>query len=109
MSMTKVSSLLAISRPTLYKWQRQLETEGTTVPKKSLPPPEPAKIKDWQKFSEFVDSHGDKTQQEMAEIWGNVSRHTISRGLKKINYTRKKKPTPIKNVPKKPALNLPKN
>jgi transposase len=92
MSISKVSRLLDISRPTLYKWQHQLEDTGSTVPKTTVPPPEPSKITDWLSFQEFVERHGDKTQQEMAQLWGNVSRHTISRGLKKLGYTRKKKP-----------------
>jgi hypothetical protein len=66
-----------------------------------VPPPQPAKIKDWQKFKEFVDCHGDKTQKELAQLWGeNVSHHTISRGFKKLGYTRKKKLMPIKSAVK---------
>ena len=86
----KVSKLLKISRPTLYRWKKKFEQTGSTAPDKSLPPPEPSKIKDWEKFQEFVDKNGDKTQIEMAKLWGGVSNHTISRGLKKIGYSRKK-------------------
>jgi hypothetical protein len=75
----------------------------------SVPPPQLSKIRDWQKFEKFAVAHGDKTQKEMASLWGNVSRHTISRGLKKLGYTRKKKPTVIKNALKKPAVSLEKN
>jgi len=109
MSISKVSRLLNISRPTLYKWTLKLKNTGSTVPKTTVPPPAPSKITDWQKFQEFVEHHGDKTQQEMAQLWGNVSRHTISRGLKKLGYTRKKKPMVIKIVAKKRAANLEKN
>ena len=90
MSISDVSRLLDLSRPTLYKWQRQLETTGSTAPKVPGPPTWLSKIKDWKKFLEFVEHHGNKTQEEMARLWGNCSRHTISRGLKKIGYTRKK-------------------
>lgn len=86
-----VSRLLNISRPTLYRWIHQLETTGSTAPKKSVPPPQPSKIKDWKKFQKFIELHGDKTQKELAKIWGDVSPHTISRGLKKLGYSRKKK------------------
>lgn len=89
-SISRVSLILKISRPTLYRWKQQLEKIGSTTPKKSLPPPQPSKIRDWDKFKEFVDSHVDKTQKELAQLWGNVSHHTISRGFKKIGYTRKK-------------------
>lgn len=95
MSISSVSRFLKISRPTLYKWKNQCQATGSTSPLKNTPPPQPANIRDWDKFTEFVDKHGDKTQEEMACLWGNCSRHTISRGLKKIGYTRKKKPTLI--------------
>lgn len=91
MSISKVSATLKISRPTLYRWKKRLETTGSTAPKKSMPPPQSSKIKDWKKFQEFIDIHSDKTQKELALLWGNVSPHTISRGLIKIGYTRKKK------------------
>ena len=32
------------------------------------------KITDWEKFRAFVETHGDKTQAEMAELWdGEIS------------------------------------
>ena len=90
-SISDISRELDISRPTLYKWKSQWEKTGSTQPKKNVPPPQPAKITDWDKFQKFVDIHRDKTQKEMAQLWGNCSHHTISRALKKIGYTRKKK------------------
>ena len=109
MSISKVSRLLNISRPTLYRWKQQRETTGSTTPKKSVPPPQTSKIKDFKKFKEFIDIHSDKTQKELAELWGDVSHHTISRGFKKLGYTRKKKLTLTKNVLKKHEQNLEKN
>ena len=52
-----------------------------------------SKITNWSKFQEFVDFYGDKTQWEMAALWSieigkKVSRHTISRGLKKLLLTK---------------------
>ena len=100
-SISKVSRILKISRPTLYRWKKQLEEIGLTAPLKSVPPPQPSKIRDWDKFKEFVDTHTDKTQKELAQLWGNVSHNTIGRGFKKLDYTRKKKPMVIKNGVKK--------
>ena len=91
MSITQVSQLLKISRPTLYRWIKQWEITGSIAPKESVPPPQAAKIQDWEKFQEFIDKHGDQTQKELAQLWGGVSHHTISRGLRKIGYSRKKK------------------
>ncbi len=46
----------------------------------------------WEKFREFVEVNGDKTQVEMASLWqGEISARTISRALKKIGFSRKKK------------------
>jgi hypothetical protein len=52
----------------------------------------PVTLQTGSHFKEFVECYGDKTQQEMSELWGKGSRHTISRGLKKLGITRKKKP-----------------
>ncbi len=106
MSISQVSRLLKISRPTLYRWVKKFETTGSTQPEKSIPPPQTSKIQDWQKFQEFIELHGNKTQKEMASLWGNVSHHTISRGLKKLGYTRKKKPTVTKSAVNKAVRNL---
>ena len=92
LSVTQVSRILDISRPTLYKWQNKFKTTGSTAPGSHAPPPHACNITDWQKFKEFVECYGDKTKEEMSELWGKGSRHTISRGLKKLGITRKKKP-----------------
>ena len=50
------------------------------------------KITDWEKFQKFVEVNGDKTQAQMAKLWPEeISERTISRALKKIGFTRKKK------------------
>ena len=106
---SKVSRALKISRPTLYRWKKQLEQTGSTVPQKGCPPAQPSEIKDWDKFKEFVDANSDKTQKELAKLWGNVSHHTISRGFKKIGYTRKKKLMVIKKDVKRLGTSLDEN
>jgi len=99
-SISNVSQLLGVSRTTLYKWLQHLEKTGSNQPKNRKINRHQAKIIDWDKFKKFVELHGEKTQEEMAVLWGNCTRHTISRGLKKIGYTRKKKPIVIKNAVK---------
>ena len=64
------------------------------------------KISDWEKFREFVKEHGEKTQAEMAELWGNISQRSISRALTQIGFTRKKKLMVIKNEMKKNAMSF---
>jgi hypothetical protein len=49
-------------------------------------------ITDWKKFTEFASKNGDKTQEQMAQLWeGDISKRTISRALEKIGFTRKKR------------------
>ena len=103
MSISRVSQILKISRPTLYRWIEQFEINGSTAPCRSIPPPQVSKIKDWEKFKEVVDNNGDKTQKELASLWGNISQQTISRGLKKLGYTRKKKLIATKSGVKNPG------
>lgn len=92
----EASLLFNISRNTINLWfQRKAET-GNVKPKQRKASQQNSKISDWEKFSTFVKEHGDKTQSEMAELWdGEISQRTISRALRKIGYTRKKKHTGI--------------
>ncbi len=75
--------------------QRQAET-GDVKPKPRQVSQQNLKINDWEKFQDFVKTHGDKIQSEMAELWPEeISQPTISRALGKIKQTRKKKHTAI--------------
>ena len=89
---SEASQLFNISRNTINLWmQRKAETGCLKVKPRQATKPE-TKIQDWDKFRDFVQTHGDKTQKEMAELWGDeISQPTISRALQKIKYTRKKK------------------
>lgn len=89
---SEVSEFLGISRNTLDLWFKlQAETSSLT-PKTSKRSGSRAKITDWEKFREFAQVHGDKTQQQMAQLWdGDISSRTISRALHKIGFTRKKR------------------
>jgi predicted HTH transcriptional regulator len=50
----------------------------------SVPHPHPSKITDSDKFKNFIDKNEDKTQKQLAEMWGCFSYHTITRELKKF-------------------------
>jgi hypothetical protein len=57
------------------------------------------KITDWQRFREFVQEHGDKTQAQMAKLWGEgVTQQNISDAMQKIGVSRKKRRTGIENA-----------
>ena len=94
----EASILFSISCNTISLWlKRQTET-GDFLALPNEPPGNGHKITDWNKFREFAETNGDKTQVEMASIWdGEISSRTISRALKKIGFTRKKKPTATVN------------
>lgn len=73
-------------------WLKRKETTGDFCPKKYTPPGHSHKITDWEKFRAFVAENADLTQAQMAELWdADISARTISRALKKIGFTRKKK------------------
>jgi len=94
----EASSLFSISRNTIDLWLKRQAQTGDFQAKLNRPPGNGHKITDWDKFREFVKTHGDKTQAEMAQLWeGNISARTISRALHKIGFTRKKKRMAIEN------------
>lgn len=49
------------------------------------------KIKDWDKFEQFVLRHNHKTQIQIAELWGdNLTQQNVSKACQKLGITRKK-------------------
>ena len=90
-----VCRLFQISRNTLDLWLKRQEETGDI--KAITDGGRPQKIKDEQKFREFVRENDDKTQKQMAELWGNnVTQQNISYFCQKLGITRKKKPMVIK-------------
>ncbi len=101
MKKSEASQVFNISRNTIDLWlKRQAET-GDFQALPNQPPGNGHKITDWEKFRSFALSHGDKTQAEMGKLWDDeISDRTISRGLKKIGFTRKKRPMATVSVMK---------
>ncbi len=94
----EVSEIFNISRNTIDLWLKRKAQTGDIKPKPNKPPGNNHKITDWEKFRDFARTHGDKTQEQMAELWqGDISSRTISRALQKIGFTRKKKLMATKN------------
>lgn len=97
MRKTEVARVFNLSRNTIDLWLKRREVTGEVKAKNSYQKGSRHKIIDWKKFREFALANGSLTQAEMAQAWdGEISRYTIGRGLKKINFTRKKRPTDIK-------------
>jgi len=86
----EASQLFDISRNTINLWFKRRDKTGDIKVKVRVSSSQKPKISDWEKFREFVKEHGDKTQAEMAKLWGNISQRSISRALKQIGFTRKK-------------------
>ena len=92
LKITQVSRIFNISRNTIRLWLKRQRETGDFEALPNLPPGNGHKITDWEKFASFVEVNGDKTQVEMAQLWPEeISDRTISRALKKIGFTRKKK------------------
>lgn len=67
---TEVWRLLNISRNTLDLWLKREEQTGDYQAVTHFQKGSRHKITDWQRFEEFVQKHGGKTQKQMAKLWG---------------------------------------
>lgn len=96
---SEASELFNISRNTIDLWLKRFAETGDFQARRNQSPGHSHKIIHWEKFRAFVKVHGEQTQAEMAQLWeGEISARTISRALEKIGFTRKKRPTAIKNA-----------
>lgn len=94
----RVIEMFSISRDSLDRWLERREATGTLAATQGYQRGHSHRIEDWRAFRAFAETHGDKTQAQMAELWHTpVSVRTISRALAKIGFTRKKRPTDIAN------------
>ena len=96
---TDVSRMLHISRNTLDLWLKRQEHQGNCRAITHFQKGCRHKITDWDRFRAFAQTHGHKTQGQMASLWGdNVTQQNISDALRKLGLSRKKRPTAIENV-----------
>ncbi len=107
MKKSEASQIFNISRNTINLWFQRRATTGDVQVKPRKPINPNRKVTDWEEFRTFVNKYQDKTQAEMAELWeGDISARTISRGLHKIGFTRKKKAMGIKKETKRNGGNF---
>jgi transposase len=86
-----ICRLMKISRNTLDQWLERERETGDCQVNTNRPTRENRKIQDWQRFKQFVKQHKDKTQLQMADLWGeNLTQQNVSDGIKKLGITRKK-------------------
>lgn len=96
--MSEVSETFGVHRDTLRRWRNQLNETGSCAPKQGYQNGHSHKITDWEAFCEFAEQHGEQTQAAMATLWpSKMSHQTMSRALKTIGFTRKKRRMRTKN------------
>ncbi len=101
MRKSEAAQIFQISRNTIDLWfKRQAET-GDYQAQSNRPHRTVNKITDWQQFTAFAQTYGDRTQAEMATLWeGEISARSIARALHSIGWTRKKRPMVIESETK---------
>lgn len=88
---TTVCTTLHISRNTLDLWLKREQETGDCQAITRYQKGNRHKITDWPRFRAFVQEHGDKTQGQMAKLWGEgVTQQNISDAMRKLGITRKK-------------------
>lgn len=98
----EIAALYKINAETIRLWRRRIESGEALNPKKTgRKEGSCRKIKDDEKFKEFVDTTDAKTQKQMAEKLGNVSQMAVCRAMRRIKYTFKKKHLDTRSVKKK--------
>jgi transposase len=68
----EVSEVFNISRNTINLWLNRKEQTGDFLPEPNRRPGNNHKITDWNKFTEFASANGDKTQEQMAQLWDEI-------------------------------------
>jgi transposase len=89
---SEASQIFNISRNPINLWLKRLSQTGDYQAKPNQPPGNGPNIADSEEFREKAKADGDKTQVDMAKLSKeHISSPTISRALKKIGFTRKKR------------------
>lgn len=88
---TIICRIFNISRNTLDLWLKRKKETGDLAAINNESGGKQPKIKDWDKFEQFVLRHNHKTQIQIAELWGdNLTQQNVSKACKKLGRTRKK-------------------
>jgi transposase len=97
MSVVSAAKLLKIGKSTLYRYLKQENEHGHLNPKENFKNGHSHKFKNLKKFERIASKNKSLTCPELAEKIGGISARTVSRYRHKIGYTRKKRPTQIRN------------
>lgn len=97
-----VSRLFSISRNTIDLWLKRREQTGSIRAIVDYRRGPQGKIADLEEFRAFATQYGHLTQKEMAAQWREpISDHAISKALRRIDFTRKKRAMAIRSEMKR--------
>jgi transposase len=96
MRITEAVKVFKVSRRVIYEWLDLRKTTGSLAPKTGYQKGHSHKITDWEKFKAFANENRQSNSPQMIIAWEKltgvkVSESVMLRGLKKINFTAKKK------------------
>jgi transposase len=93
-----VSRLFNVSRNTIDLWLKRREATGSVSAIRAYRRGPQGKIADLEQFRAFATKHGHLTQKGMAAQWPElISDYAISKALRRIGFTRKKRAMAIKS------------
>jgi len=97
-----VCRMFNISGNTLDCWLQLRKQSGSISANRDYQRGPKPKIEDLDGFRSFVQTRGHLTQREMAQQWqAPISGWAIGKALKRIGFTRKKRPTATGNAMKR--------
>ncbi len=86
-----ICRVLNISRNTLDLWLKREKETGDCKAIENYQKGKPQKIKYLSEFEKFAKNHQDKSQTEIAELWGdNLTQQNVSYAYRRLGITRKK-------------------
>lgn len=96
MKVAEAAASFKVCLRVVYEWLELRNKTGSLMPRDGYQRGHSHKITDWDAFKAFAEENKYCTIKEMAEKWtaqtnDTVSKSVIQRGLKKINFTFKKK------------------
>ena len=97
-TITDISKLFQISRKTVYRWLERKQESGDIKEKQGYQKGHSHKITDFNKFEDFMKSQDGKSLSDIAQAFPEMgSASTLSRTLRKLKLSYKKKYSAIPN------------
>lgn len=89
-ALIQIAKRFNVSRKVIYDWINLKNKTGQIKPITKYQRGCNHKIVCREKFKKFIDENNDKPSHELARIWGNISKATVLRLIKRIGYSYKK-------------------